>query len=736
MISHKGILLCCAATMATSALAQASAPSDAPPPQASAGVSVASAPGANDTSALGDIIVTAQRRSENAQKVPISITTLSAKTLSVAGVASTDALVTVTPGLTFTQQIRGSAPYIRGIGSPTAQPGLESPVAVYVDGVYYASPTGLIFQFNNIERVEVIKGPQGTLFGRNATGGLVSVVTRTPKADPSIEGSISYGNYKTVDGSLYATGGNDKIKADVALKYTKQNDGFGVNLNTGADVNRQNTWGARTKVLWTPSSVDTFTFGFDYVKDRSDLGVSRNVVDGSKLLGGVTFKGTIYDTQAGSNPDVNHDSYGANLRYERDLGDDVRLSSLTAFRSQNLYTFFDQDNTPARIVDVALTEKYRSLQQEIVLVGKTGRLDYTAGFFYLDISAKYDPSFIGSSVIPAQNYERQADQETQSYAGFAQGTYALTNSTKFTAGLRYTVDKRNFSGLQTATAGNSVPVGTLLIDAYGSRTYPKLTWRFALDQQISPSILAYASYNRGFKSGSFNSANINQAPVNPEVIDAYEAGVKSELFSHLLRINVAGFHYNYSGIQLSRLDGPTAILFNAAKGRINGAEAEIQLAPRLGSGELHLGSGLAYTDAKYVSFPNGPISVPLATGGNTSVPGDLAGNRMIRTPKFTVSGTADYAVPVGANELELSATYYHNSGFYWDPDNRLKQTPYGLLSAQAALHFGRLRNYTVRAFGKNLTNQRYFSYVTAGSLGDVAAAAPPRTYGVAFDFKF
>ena len=708
--------------------APAPAPAPAPPPaHAASGADPAQA--SQQQGGLEDIVVTAQRRSERMQDVPISVTTLSTRELTSAGVAKTDALVQVTPGLVMNRQLSGAVPYLRGVGNPSVQPGVESPVPTYVDGVYYSEAVGNVFSFNNVKQVEILKGPQGTLFGRNATGGLINVITRDPSAKPSLEGSIGYGNFHTLQGNLYATGGSDTLAADIALYGNDQMRGFGHNLITGADVNRDREVAVRSKVLWTPSANDRITLSGDWSRDRTDLGTVLGVVAGGVGIDRSVYANRPYDSRNNYPDTVKIDSWGLSGRYERNLGFGT-LSSITAYRNVKYLLSLDQDGTPVPLVNVNVTEGTHTFQQEFLLVGHSSRFDWTAGLFYFFASNGYMPLMVRSPIVPPLNFDTRTLETTRSYAGYAQGTYRIGDLTRITLGARYTVDHRHVVGQQTSAAGK------LLASADASARFPKLTYRLAIDHKVTPDVLIYASYDRGFKSGLFATGSVSSTPVQPETLDAYQAGLKSDLFDRTLRLNLSGFYYDYKNIQLNRVENGAGILLNAAKGRSYGGEIEATFVPRVAAGNLQFNANMSLLDAKYTSFPNGPIFTVNPLGGNVQSAGDLSGKPMIRAPRWTLSLGVDYSVPVGSGALEMSANYYHSAQFNWEPDGNLRQPAYDVVNAQIGYAFGPERRYRIRLWGKNLTNRLYYVYAVESALGKLGDAAPPRTYGAAFDFKF
>jgi iron complex outermembrane recepter protein len=416
---------------------------------------------------------------------------------------------------------------------------------------------------------------------------------------------------------------------------------------------------------------------------------------------------------------------------------------LSAYEENNIDgLFYDNDAAPPHLTDVRQFTKSTSFQNEVYLngtlgnSGAAGSLDWTTGLFVFNLHSQEYPLNILSTAFLASNYAIFADQFTRSYAAYGQATYSITDTTRVTAGARFTEDSRDFSGRQIAITPNPTAAGTVLATGFGTSSENRPTYRVAVDQALTKDILAYASFSTGFKAGTFNLTSIKAPAVGPETIKAYEVGIKSELFDHTLRLNAAAFYYNYNGVQLTTTQIGVTTYFNAANSHIKGGEVELTFAPRIPVGDLELNAGVSYLDAQYTSFPNGQISKPLPTGGNSQVIGDLSGNTMIRAPKWSGNVSANYTLPIGPGDLGFYANYYYTTLYYWDPDNRLKQPAYGLLNSDVSYSFGRDRQYKVKFYGKNLTNKEYFVYQSAASLASVAAAGDPRTYGVGFEVKF
>jgi iron complex outermembrane receptor protein len=722
------------------------------PMTAHAADAAADAPAAN---VIQEVVVTAQRREESLQRVPISVTALSADTIEKSNVTTNQSLDVVTPGLVTTNVQGATQVYIRGVGSQGTVPATESSVAQYVDGVYLASLTGAIYNFNNIERVEVLRGPQGTLFGRNATGGVIQVITKKPQFDPTLHVSASYGNYETSQGSLYVSGGlTDMIAASLAVYAQDQSKGFGRDLTTGKNQNYVDDFAARSEILIKPSDRFSVLLSADYDRTRNDIGMTRDYLPGRRTVLGTIPTASGFDTNYNYRTFAVVQQWGVSQDVNADLGF-ATLRSITAYRFYRFNQHYDQDATTARIIDVINANDQKTFQQEFLLSGHTSKVDWTTGAFLFWFQTVLKPLESAASPVSTTNVDRWTNNDTMSYAAYAQGTYSITDDLKFTAGLRYTADRTKMSGTLVAIAGNPNPAGTVLAQVNDKKlNADKLTWRLALDYQINPDVLVYASANRGFKSGQFNTSSITQVPTRPETLDAYEIGLKADMFDRRLRFNASAFHYDYRDLQLVEVAPPPINIqtLNAARARENGAEFEVIAAPPVAVGHFQIGANFTLLDAKYSSFPNAPYFVPnpysapppgvicgapssVAPGGNSSCKFDASGLRMIRTPKWTAGANVDYSFEVGRGELDLYLNYYHSDGFFWETSNRTRQAPYDLVNGEIsyAITGTGLR---FRIFGRNLTDQRYYAAVSEQAVGDLGALAPPRTYGVGVDYKW
>jgi len=702
---------------------------------------------------LEEIVVTAQRREENQQKVPISISTATAATLEAAGVRGTEELGNIAPGLTIQRQIGSVLPYIRGIGNPNTSGGQESATALYVDGIYYAQLPSTNFSLNNIERIEVLKGPQGTLFGRNATGGLVQIVTKDPTKEPTARVGISYDDYDTVEGNLYAAGGfGQSFAADIALYGADQGEGYGFNVATGSETLMRTEYAARSVLLFTPTDQTSVRVALDYVDTENSVGIARQPIEGARTVDGSGPLPDFYGVRSNYEPVYFFDGYGVGAKVSHEFPA-FNFVSLTGWRDGSIENHLDQDATPLPIVNAAIFDDSRTLSQELQLLSKEGSsFEWIAGLYYFDFDVDYAIDLVGVAfTAQGGRVELRTMQDTTSWAAYAQTAFPVWERGRLTVGLRYTDDERKFSG------GNFLPNvgGGIFVagTAAPKTTAEEVTWRLALDHQFTDKVLGFASYNRGFKSGVYNLVNANQAPVEPELVDAYEVGFKSDLIDDRLRLNGSVFFYDYQDLQQQVIFAGLTVLSNAAQAEVFGGEIELIAAP---TDNLDLRFGLAYLDSEYTDYPGAQETERNPAGGNfvctsgqpaptppncpasiwpTLASRSATGNELSRAPDYTYNVGFDYTVPTTVGNFIVAATYAYNDGFFWEPDNRLAQESYGLLNANLSWGSSDGR-YRAFLFGKNLTEEEYSQFVSGGTLGDVIAPAAPRTYGIGFDLMF
>jgi iron complex outermembrane receptor protein len=741
------------------------------PPQSAGGAAAAPAPQSDQSSpsVLGEIVVTATRHSESQQKVPISIAAYTAETLKAQSITATADLPQLTPGLSYTRVLAGSNAYLRGVGSISPGYTAESQIATYIDGLYLPNSAAAAFSFNNIARIEVLKGPQGTLYGRNSTGGLINVITKDPGATPSLDVSAGYANYDTASLNVYgSTPLGENLAINVAGTYTDQSDGWGRNLLLDKEAFTFKDVGAQAKLKWTPSERTTVTLRGFYDRTRSDEGNSLSIFPGSVGLDGTPYLGK-YRINTRRAPKVVQRQTAVSLKAEQKF-DFATLTSTTGYvdnssPSQNIPNGIAGNpivGQSAVNIDVLASSKVFSQEFQLASNPSDSPLSWVAGLYYYHANNMNRFGVYGTCVgstcaaapLPTQT---TGFTRTRSYSAYADGTYSVTPATRLTVGLRYTVDKQSLSGFAIPLAGlpNSpaaLPPSVVLhpgdpfpgfpngIDTAVS--YPKLTFRGVLAQDLTPDIHAYASFNRGFKSGEYNPVSFTNPATKPEVLDAYELGIKSELFGHILRLNASAFYYDYHNIQLKSTAPPAppgqALFFNAASAHSKGLDADFVFAPAQG---LTFNGGLELLDATYTSFPNGQCTFPRAIagpvlGGVGSTPCDLAGKRLPNAPKFSYRLGVTYTFETSMGSFALNANDGYKSSYFWETDNRLTQRAYHLVNTSATWTSEDGR-YSLQVFAKNLTNTYYFAGAQEGSFGnDVYVPGAPRTYGVIAGYHF
>jgi iron complex outermembrane receptor protein len=714
--------------------------------------------GGSDDGRLAEIVVTAQHRRENLQEVPISVSAVTADTLGGSGISATNVLSQIVPAVQMTRAGPSGLFYVRGVGTSNAAAGEEGANAFYVDGVYMADLGQTITNFNNIDRIEVLKGPQGTLFGRNATGGLIHIITRDPADELTIKAQAGYGNYQTVTGQAYVGGPlSDNVGMDIAFTGQHQGKGWGRNLTLNQETKFNNYWGLRSKLVARPSETVKLTLSGDYYDVKDNTNLAWRIDESNLGTGGFAGPGG-QDTTA-NDPAMTHlKIWGVSLSAEVDL-DFANLTSISAIRDNHNDTYFDIDAGPTKLIRFDYTSSARSYQQELRLASNArGPLSWQIGVFYLRSIAQNYQEQRGLAFAPAGRQGQNIDGKmtTDSYAAFGEINYNLTPSTHMTGGVRFTRDKRRFGGTITpislaGVVGAPVTYPRPGIDLFSDTLkYDEVTYRAALRQDISDDVNVYASVNRGFKAGGFSLQNFNNPPLKPQFIMAYEVGLKSELFDRKLRLNVAAYHYDISDYQVRSIINGTTFLVNAGKVRVNGVDIDFEAAP---TKDLRLFGGITLLDSKFSEFVGAgfyyprpatcavaaPAYAPKGTpaGRTTGVPtggllecfGDASGNRTQLAPKFTGSFGAAYTIRLPDDqELRLNALYSYNSGFFFEPENRLRQKSYGLFNAGIEYRFN--RNVGIEIWGKNIGKTDYFSTRSSTGTGAYASLAAPRTYGV------
>lgn len=691
------------------------------------------APPENEAGQIEDIVVTAQRRNENLQDVPISVTAVTAERLDALGAGGIDTLDRAAPGLVVTRDTSAPRIFLRGVGNLAVGPGQDPSIAVYVDGVYIATPASALLPFNNVDRIEVLRGPQGTLFGRNATGGLIHVVTADPSAHAEGRLSLEAASYETLQGQFYAsTPLGEMAGVNLALYGRRQGEGWGVNYATGNDVYDGEEYGGRSRFMLDIDPQTTLRISADLASGRTTY-AQRQVLPGVLDRFGNPGQGGFYD--AGGDQDAFHEyeSGGLSANFQHEFAW-TNFLSLTAYREDTISYAIDQDATALPFQNVAPVDyAMQQFSQEFQLQSlPDSPWSWIVGLYYFNGDGDVGPITRYGTSIAFGSLTTYDQLDIESYAAFAQTTIPLLSTTNLTLGYRYTYEERASDGYDVRGDG------AIVSPSVQERSWTSPTWRVALDHHLSDNMMLFASYSRGFKSGMFAPFTPSRAPANPETLDAYEAGVKLDLFDRRVRFNASAFHYDYTDLQVTVRLGGSSFLLNAAEAEIDGLDLELEA---LATENLTLRAAVNVLDGTYTRFDSAPITflTPAScatlsptgppTGGTTVCFGDVSGNRLVQSPETTATLSANYRF--GAFEADIS--YYYNSGQFFEPDNRVEQNAYGLLSAQLAYAFS--EDLRLRLWGRNLLEEEYMIGYSS-SVTDVMSAGAPRTIGVALDWTY
>jgi iron complex outermembrane receptor protein len=691
----------------------------------------------SEASGLEEVVVTAQRREENAQSVPITIDTYSEKQLSDLQITSTLQLMDFTPGLNITRANAAAVPFLRGVGNFNAALGAEATVATFVDDVYRPGVGASVLGFNNVQQVAVLYGPQGTLFGRNAAGGVISVTTKDPTSTPQLNAEVGYANYDTVTGNFYAAGGlGSNVAADLAVDVSNQGTGWGTNLYSDTGAYLSNETSLRSKWIFTPDEADKITLIGFYDKLRNDQGWAQALYPGFVQIDGYSHVGGFYDL------DTNYDGHGININDGLSLKEDHKfdafdLISISAYSTSNWQGNIENDASPANLQQSHLNSEEETWQQEFRVVSAPGsKITWTGGVYLFVDSSQPDPNLkIGTSVGSLANYPNLEQividtQDTTSYAAYGQATIPFGDTTHLTLGARYTDDERRFHGevlndlgvvKQTNTSPPSVQK-----ENNGSPTY-----RVAFDHNFSADTLAYASYNRGFKSGNFNTGGITQPATLPETVDAYEVGFKSDI-TRTLRVNLAAFLTKIDNLQVLQQTITGPINTNAGAADYKGVDLSILSSPVK---NLTLTLSGEYLDAYYSSYDNVLFYYPNTNGEgmHSLVVNNADGYTLPYAQKFSLSTTARYVVNASSGDYAFVTGWAYHDTFTFDTQGLTTQPTYWM--ANASLTWTSLsKRWDMQLWGDNLLNEKLYAQRQVQAVGYTYSAAAPLTFGVKFGY--
>jgi iron complex outermembrane receptor protein len=699
----------------------------------------------------GQIIVTARRREERLIDVPLSVTALSGEALAQQGIQDLTQIAQQVPNLTL-EVSRGTnttlTAFIRGVGQQDPVAGFEAGVGLYIDDVYLNRPQGAVLDIYDVERIEVLRGPQGTLYGRNTIGGAIKYVTAALPDETSVKIRGTYGSYDQADLIVTAStpiGDNLKIGASGARL---SRGGFGDNLTLGTENYNKDVWAARGTIEFESGGFSARLSG-DYVKDNSEARQGHRFIPGR--VSGAPVLDDVYDTRAGLNiVDQEVEAYGGALTMALELSDTVTIKSITGYREDKSTTPIDFDSLPAVDVDVPAIYENDQLSQEFQLLYESDNLSGVLGFYYLDANAftAFDVALF--TTLNGLTAQTLGDVETKTWSVFGDFTYDLSDTLSVSVGGRYTNDKRSSRVLRTTFLGgfSNLFGGTGVAAAVtsnfdGSATFKDFNPRASISWQPNADHNVYFTYSQGFKGGGFDPRGQTTACRNPrggactadevydfmsfdpETVDSFELGWKASLLDNRVNISLAGFIAQYTDVQIPGSVGFDAngdginetfigITSNAGEADVNGIEFEgTALVGKDFAGDgsrFSINWSLGVLDAKYNTF--------IDAFGN-----DVADQRVFQnTPEITAHMGFNFGLPMagGMTDFIGLASMRSDASQFEVPNPFLDQDGFVLVDA-SVVYTADSGLFSIGVHGKNLFNKEYivagYNFVAGGVNG-------------------
>lgn len=698
------------------------------------------------------ITVTAQRREQSVQDVPVAVTAFSGADLRDSSIAGVEGIAERTPGFTMTRFNIGEPQlYIRGIGSTSDSAAGDPSVAVSIDEVYIGRAGGGALSFFDLERVEVLRGPQGTLYGRNAAGGAVNIITARPDATQSFgEFTFGYGDHNDRLVSAVLNGPLGEGAAGRLAFLYQANDGYSQSVPSGADLGGSSTWGLRGAISWDAGDW-SFLAQADYARDETD-GQARVPVVGPNtnpafigLIGAI--RAGLNERQSFSSPNTfqERDSWGVLLRADTTLGD-MDFTSLTSYRGLEFSWFDDLGGLPVppyvlRVEDISEDEAWQFTQEFRLSRTMDNGGFWVAGLYLFHEEVDRNERFIVDARAPlpaiaSGDVTFFQEATNRSAALFAQVTLPLSDTVNFTAGGRLTYDSKEIfaRGVDNQTPGGpfpGIPLGPPPGVAYpngasGSTSWTEPTWRLALDWQAADNVMLYAAYDRGYKSGLYPSQAQSAAQattaLDPEILYNFEVGMKSTFADGRGIFNIAAFYTDYQSLQVYELLG-LALSTSNANAEIRGVEAEFAFQA---TDFFQFGGSYAYLDAQYTSNAVSNLGV---------LP--YNGNRLTRSPEHQFNVYAAVDMPVASGTARARVDYNWTGDYFFDPSNAPETLVSSYGTVDARLSWGPDHgNWDISLWGRNLTDELYPTHIIKNLDIGFTVFAPPRTFGAQFRVRF
>jgi len=744
---------------------------------------------------LEEVLVTAERRTQSINDVPLSVVALSGSDIEVGKISNLNDVAFRTPGLTFNQFNVGEPRiYIRGIGNSSDSAASDPAVGVFLDEVYIGRTGGVGFDLFDLERIEILRGPQGTLYGKNTNGGAINIVTSRPSQETElrVRGSLGSDGLRHIQG-LASGGLTDRVAGKLVFSR-RERDGFGRNVITPQDINTEGNFSAsrliggsigaagsgqdldnlknfsvRGQLLFDISDRASLLLGADYAKNETN-GSCRSIQNLDKAIAGLTPFWELGIPQA-AQADERHcatqfdtgqerDVYGAMARFEYDLGGPM-LTSISAWRSSDFSVMDDLTGIPLNDLDApsppgvplppgsftapgnvidASDEKASQWSQELRLSHATDNLNWVVGVFYMqeevdreeEFYTQYSTLLQGLGLAGEGNVLFVQDNTTESAAVYGQVDYDITPQLTLTYGARWAEDKKDITQNSLDLLG-TVPSGVPLIlppfeaPVSANDTWSEVTHKVSLAYRPTQDIMLYATYSEGFKSGAFQSqtnlASVASEPVDPEIVENIEVGMKSAWWNNRAQFNLSYYDMDYSDLQIFELNSRFLLTLLNAEARSKGVEASFDIAP---TENLTVSASYNWSDATFDRFIN---------SNNL----DLSGNDLPFAPDQALTVAANYRFNLsGGSTIDVGASYNWKDDYFFGPQNRERerQESVSLIDANATWYSGD-GSLSVDIWGKNLDDELQLSNQIVDPTGVTSEFyMPPRTYGVTVTKSF
>ena len=699
-----------------------------------AGLTVGSGASAQTSEAgasVSEVVVTAQKREERLVEVPISISVVSAESLAAVGGAGVRDLAVFTPGLTVTHNTANYTPTIRGIASLGTSAGDEQAVGVYVDDAYAPATFSGFANLLDIDRIEVLKGPQGTLFGRNAIAGAIRIVTKDPGHEPTATLRGDYGfNYSTVRlngyGSLPL---GDKAGVSLAAMYNHEGP-YLKDLIYGGHFGKVEEKAFRGKFVVRPTDDFKFALTGDYSRSDNPAGLSRHFYQGRTSLSalpGVIFAREVDEIGSSSLPVYVNNNRGLTAVATWDVGD-FQLKSISAIRRTRLEFNADGDLSSLPSISFLAGQGWDTKSQEFNISGDlTPKLHLLGGFYYYDADAFVRISVgLGDYGTPNIIQNTRSGVHTKSYAAFGGFTYDVTDRISVDLQARYTDETKRYFFNNLLNAADA---------PRDKHKWTNPTYRAVARYKPTKDSQFYVNYSTGFKSGVYNTSTNQKNFVNPEHIYAWEVGYKASLPGGAL-LSVAAYRYRYRDLQFQLINttgGFGLVLQNAARAKIEGLEGSFSTPV---GDSFHLDAGASWQPtAKYARFPAATVNRPLPNGGTVATPTDVSGTRMVQSPKLTANLGVRYQHDLMAGDFSAIVQAAYNSGYWLQVGPRIRQGDYTTVNAE--IGWGpQNQPWRVSLWAQNLLDNRVGISSTSSGVGDSMANTRGIEGGVGAQLKF